>query len=117
MADVSFDVVVIGGGQQGLVASNRAALDGMTVGLFERNHELGGYAATNPTPVPGFIGNPHAEHLGFWNSPCNQDFRLHDKGLEFIFPKVMASMAFANERCPVFYTAVEWDPDIIATKG
>jgi phytoene dehydrogenase-like protein len=117
MADASFDVVVIGGGQQGLIVSNYAALNGMTVGLCERNHELGGCAATNPTPVSGFIGNTHAEHLGFWNSPCNQDFELHEKGLEFIFPKVMASMAFANEKCLVFYTAVKWDPDIIATKG
>lgn len=111
MPDASFDAVVVGGGQQGLVISNYLALNGMTVGLFEQRHELGGCAATDPSPAPGFIANPHAEHLGFWNSPCNQDFKLHEKGLEFIFPEVMASMAFPNERCLVFYTAVEWDKE------
>ena len=111
MADASFDVVVIGGGQQGLVVSNYIALNGMTVGLFEQRHELGGCAATDPSPISGFIGNPHAEHLGFWNSPVNQDFKLHEKGLSFIFPEVQASMAFTNETCLVFYTAVEWDKD------
>ena len=111
MADVSFDAVVIGGGQQGLVIGNYLALNGMTVGLFERRQELGGCACTDPTPIPGFIGNPHAEHLGFWNSPCNQDFKLHEKGLNFIFPEVMASMAFPDERCLVFYTAVAWDKE------
>ncbi len=111
MADASFDAVVIGGGQQGLVISNYLALNGMTVGLFEQRHELGGCAATDPSPAPGFIGNPHAEHLGFWNSPANQDFRLHEKGLDFIFPEVMASMVFPDKRCLVFYTAVEWDKE------
>jgi len=111
MADASFDAVVIGGGQQGLVISNYLALNGMTVGLFEQRNELGGCAATDPSPAPGFIGNPHAEHLGFWNSPCNQDFKLHEKGLNFIFPEVMASMAFANEKCLVFYMALEWDKE------
>ncbi|MEE8470055.1 MAG: NAD(P)-binding protein [Dehalococcoidia bacterium] len=71
MADASFDAVVVGGGQQGLVVSNYLALNGMTVGLFEQRHELGGCATADPSPAPGFIGNPHAEHLGFWNSPCN----------------------------------------------
>ena len=111
MADASFDAVVIGGGQQGLVVSNYLAMNGMTVGLFEQRPELGGCACTDPTPVPGFIGNPHAEMLGFWNSPCNQDFKLHEKGLNFIFPEVLSSMAFTNEKCLVFYMAVEWDKE------
>jgi phytoene dehydrogenase-like protein len=111
MADASFDAVVIGGGQQGLVVSNYLAMNGMTVGLFEKHNELGGAACSSPVPVAGFIGNPHAEHLGFWNSPCNQDFKLHEKGLNFIFPEVMASMAFTNEKCLVFYSAIKWDKE------
>jgi phytoene dehydrogenase-like protein len=111
MADASFDAVVIGGGQQGLVVSNYLAMNGMTVGLFEKHNELGGAACSSPVPVAGFIGNPHAEHLGFWNSPCNQDFKLQEKGLNFIFPEVMASMAFTNEKCFVFYSATKWDKE------
>ena len=111
MADASFDVVVIGGGQHGLVASNYLALNGMSVGLFERAQEVGGPAASRSSPLPGFIANPHAEYLGFWNSPCNQDFRLHEKGLEFIFPEVQVAMAYPDERCLVIYTAIEWDKE------
>src|SRR4030042_3606725 len=86
-------------------------MNGMTVGLFEKHNELGGAASSTPVPAAGWIGNPHAEHLGFWNSPCNQDFRLHEKGLNFIFPEVMASMAFTNEKCLVFYSATKWDKE------
>jgi flavin-dependent dehydrogenase len=64
MADASFDAVVIGGGQQGLVISNYLAFNGMSVGVFEKHNELGGAACSSPVPAPGFIGNPHAEHLG-----------------------------------------------------
>jgi phytoene dehydrogenase-like protein len=42
MADESFDVVVIGGGHQGLIAANYMVRNGYTVGLFEQRRELGG---------------------------------------------------------------------------
>jgi len=111
LADASFDVVVIGGGQQGLVISNYLACNGMTVGLFEQRQELGGCAASDPSPAAGFIGNPHAEYLGFWNSPVNQDFRLHEKGLSFIFPEVQGAMVYPNDKCLVAYTSVQWDKE------
>jgi phytoene dehydrogenase-like protein len=111
MADASYDAVVIGGGQQGLVVSNYLAMNGMTVGLFEKHNEVGGCACSSPVPVAGFIGNPHAEMLGTWNCPFNLDFKLHEKGLNFIFPEVMASMAFSNEKSLVFYQANKWDKE------
>ena len=126
MPDASFDAVVIGGGQHGLVISNYLALNGMSVALFERSPEVGGPACSRSSPLPGFIANPHAEYLGFWNMPCNQDFRLHEKGLEFIFPDVQVAMAYPDGRCIVIYTAIEWDketgsitprPDIILEKN
>ena len=43
MADAKYDVVLIGGGNKGLVlAMYLAKYGGMKVGIFEKNHELGG---------------------------------------------------------------------------
>lgn len=112
MADASFDAVVIGGGKEGLVISNYMALNGMTVGLFEQKHELGGALCSDPQPAPGFIANPHAEIIAFWMSPVNYDFKLEEKGLKFILPEVMMSKVFPDEKCIVVYQALEWSKDL-----
>ena len=96
MADASFDVVVIGGGHQGLIAANYMARNGMTVGLFEQRRELGGGGATESRPASGFLGNPCAHIAGLWASPLNQDFKLHEHGLNYIFPDVHGSMIFPD---------------------
>lgn len=109
MADASFDAVIIGGGKEGLVMGCYLGLNGMTVGLFEQGNELGGAACTGPVPAAGFLGNPHAEIIAFWMSPAYYDFNLGEKGLNFIFPEVMMSKIFPDERCIVVYRALEWD--------
>lgn len=118
MADASFDVIVIGGGHQGLIAGTYLAMNGMTVGVFEQRHEIGGGAATEQRPLAGFIGNPHAHVAGFWAAPMNQDFKLYEKGLEYIFPEVMASIVFPNDTCIVTYRSIEVDQKtgVVTTK-
>jgi len=111
VADASFDVVVVGGGHQGLIAANYMAKNGYTVGLFEQRRELGGGACTEPRPVSGFRGNPCAHVAGFFASPCNQDFKLHEKGLNYIFPPVHSSMVFPDGRCIVSYRSIVWDKE------
>jgi beta-carotene ketolase (CrtO type) len=111
VADASFDVVVIGGGHQGLIAANYMAKNGYTVGLFEQRRELGGGACTEPRPASGFRGNPCAHVAGFWASPCNQDFKLHEKGLSYIFPPVHSSMVFPDGKCIVSYRSIVWDKE------
>lgn len=111
MADASFDAVIIGGGKEGLVIGCYLALNGMTVGIFEQGNELGGAACTGPVPAAGFLGNPHAEISAFWMSPAYYDFNLGDKGLEFIFPEVLMSKIFPDDRCLVVYRALDWDKD------
>lgn len=111
MADASFDVVVIGGGHQGLIAANYMVRNGYTVGLFEQRREMGGGACTEPRPASGFRGNPCAHVAGFWASPCNQDFKLHERGLSYIFPPVNSSMVFPDGRCIVSYRSLTWDKE------
>ena len=111
MPDASFDVLVIGGGHQGLIAANYMARNGMTVGLFEQRRELGGGGATESRPASGFLGNPCAHIAGLWSSPVNQDFKLHEHGLNYIFPEVHGSMIFPDETCIVSYRSIDWDKE------
>ncbi len=111
MADASFDVVVIGGGHQGLIAANYMVRNGYSVGLFEQRRELGGGGCTEARPIPGFIGNPCAHVAGLWASPVNQDFKLHERGLNYIFPPVHSAMVFPDERCIVSYRSIQWDKE------
>jgi phytoene dehydrogenase-like protein len=111
VADASFDVVVVGGGHQALIAANYMVRNGYTVGLFEQRRELGGGGATEARPLSGFLGNPCAHVAGLWASPVNQDFKLHERGLNYIFPRVHASMVFPDERCIVSYRSFEWDKE------
>ena len=70
MADLSFDVVIIGGGCKGLaVGAYLAKYGGMSVGIFEETHELGGGLAGEQL-APGVQGNPHS------NSQCDWFYNI-----------------------------------------
>jgi|GEM_PF-2298451 len=67
MSDKAFDAVTIGGGTKALfLAMYLAKYGGMSVGMFERRHEIGGCLCTEetaagssvaiPTPIPSCPG-------------------------------------------------------------
>jgi len=111
MSDASFDVVVVGGGHQGLTIANYMIRNGYTVGLFEQRRELGGGCCSEPLPASGFRDNPCAHNIGLWAHPMNQDFKLYERGLHYIFPEVQTSIVFSDNRCIVSYRAEEWDKE------
>jgi beta-carotene ketolase (CrtO type) len=76
MADESFDAVIVGGGTKALfLAMYLAKYGGMSVGIFERRHEIGGCLATEETSAPGFRGNTHATIILPWYyAPLWRDF-------------------------------------------
>jgi len=76
MADATFDAVIVGGGNKGLLlAMYLVKYGGMSVGIFERRHEIGGCLCTEEIAAPGFRGNDHANIiLPFYYLPVWRDF-------------------------------------------
>jgi beta-carotene ketolase (CrtO type) len=67
MADQTFDAVIVGGGNKALLlAMYLIKYGGMSVGIFERRHEIGGCLATEEISAPGFRGNTHANIILPW---------------------------------------------------
>ncbi len=105
MADASYDVVVIGGGHNALITSCYLALNGLSVAIFERQHELGGGACSEALPLPGFIGNPCAHSTRFYSHPAYNDFKLAEKGLDLVFPEGGCGCGFPDGTCITTYPA------------
>jgi phytoene dehydrogenase-like protein len=76
MADQTFDAVIIGGGNKALfLAMYLTRYAGMSVGIFEQRHEIGGCLATEELAAPGFRTNTHATlQLPFYYLPLWRDF-------------------------------------------
>jgi phytoene dehydrogenase-like protein len=76
MPDAVFDAVIVGGGNKALfLAMYLSKYGGMSVGIFERRHEIGGCLATEETSAPGFRGNTHANIILPWYfAPLYRDF-------------------------------------------
>jgi len=76
VADLTFDAVIVGGGTKGLqLALYLMKYGGMSVGIFERRHEIGGCLCTEELSAPGFRGNDHANIiLPFYYAPVWRDF-------------------------------------------
>jgi beta-carotene ketolase (CrtO type) len=76
MADKTFDAVIVGGGNKALLlALYLIKYGGMSVGIFERRHEIGGCLATEEISAPGFRGNTHANIILPWYyAPVWRDF-------------------------------------------
>jgi len=76
MPDKTFDAVIVGGGNKALfLAMYLTKYAEMSVGVFERRHEIGGCLATEETAAPGFRTNSHATlQLPFYYLPLWRDF-------------------------------------------
>jgi phytoene dehydrogenase-like protein len=79
----SYDVVVIGGGHNGLVLSGYLAREGLKVLVIERRSVLGGAAATEEV-FPGFKVNTGSSDAGSFLPEIVEDLKLENLGLQFI---------------------------------
>jgi phytoene dehydrogenase-like protein len=78
-----FDVVVIGGGHNGLTCACYLAKAGLTVGVFERRSILGGAAVTEEFH-PGFRNSTASYTVSLLNPKVIKELRLAEHGLKVL---------------------------------
>lgn len=92
-----FDVVIIGGGPNGLIAGAYLSKAGLSVCVVERRFECGGGLATEENLYPCFSTNPHVlYHMMVDYMPAIRDFELDGKALTWIRPNAQTGIQFAD---------------------
>src|SRR6202161_2981861 len=77
------DVIVIGGGHNGLVAAAYLAMTGLKVTILERRSQVGGAAVTEEF-YPGFRNSVAAYTVSLLNPTIIRDLELHRHGLRIV---------------------------------
>jgi phytoene dehydrogenase-like protein len=104
--DESYDVIVIGGGPNGLTAAAYLARSGAKVLLLERHHEGGGGLVTEEWS--GFRFNTHAKLLLMMDvMPPYTDLELESWGCRYVQPEVAASILTRDGQAMTFYSDIE----------
>jgi beta-carotene ketolase (CrtO type) len=93
-----YDVVIIGGGINGLTAAAYLAKAGLEVGIFEARGQCGAHCDTVELGLPGFLHNTHAAWLVPALSPAMDDLELARFGLELLGTDVLFAKTFSNGR-------------------
>ena len=93
-----YDVVVIGGGVNGLTTAAYLAKAGLSVGVFEARGQCGAHCDTVELGIPGFLHNLHATWLVPSISPAMGDLDLEGLGLELRGTDVLYAKPFLSGR-------------------
>ena len=105
-----YDIIIIGGGPNGLVAGAYLAKAGQKVLIVDRRGELGGGCATEEaTTCAGFLHNVHAVYFMMVDyAPAYKDLRLEEEyGLKHIYPEVQFVMPFRDGESLCIYNDVD----------
>ena len=79
----SYDVIVVGGGHNGLTCATYLAMAGMKVKVVEARPVVGGAAVTEEFH-PGFRNSVAAYTVSLLNPRIIADLKLHDHGLRIV---------------------------------
>ncbi len=91
-----YDVIVIGGGLNGLTTACYLQKSGLSVGVFEARGQCGAHTDTIELGRPGFLHNTHAQWLVPAMSPAMADLELESFGLDLCGTDVIFSMPHKN---------------------
>jgi phytoene dehydrogenase-like protein len=108
MADLTYDIAVVGAGHNGLVLACYLARAGLKVGVFELASHVGGGASTEEVTLPGFRHNLHSM-LHYWISygPVFRELDLPRRGVRYVYPDAQYAMVFPDGRSLVLYKDLE----------
>ena len=85
--DRSYDGIIIGAGQHGLVLGSYLARQGLRILLADRRLKYGGGLTTEEATLPGFHHNLHSiNHFHITHAPWFTDLGLQDR-VEYITPR------------------------------
>ncbi|MBI3090723.1 MAG: NAD(P)/FAD-dependent oxidoreductase [Candidatus Tectomicrobia bacterium] len=109
----SYEVVVIGGGHNGLTTAAYLAKAGLSVCVVERQHNIGGGCSTEEVTLPGFKHNLHSQgHMG---GPVYTTQELEKHGATYVRPDPQYACVFRDDRSVILYQDLERTIDTIAT--
>jgi phytoene dehydrogenase-like protein len=113
MGDATYDAVIIGGGNKGLIlAMYLARYGGLSVGIFESRHEAGGGWTTDEGGVPGFPADYHCSAVSeTYHITTELDFpEWQELGGKITNARVIAGAIFREDHsCIVTYNRYD-DP-------
>jgi phytoene dehydrogenase-like protein len=108
MTATDYDVILIGGGHNGLTCGSYLAKAGLKVIVFERRHNIGGCVATEEVTLPGFKHNTHSCYHGWIHAgPVYKDLELEKYGSKYVFPEAQYSAVFKDGRSIILYKDLE----------
>jgi len=111
--DKRYDVIVIGGGPNGLTATAYLAKAGAKVLMLERHHEGGGGLITEEWS--GFRFNTHAKLMMMMDvMPPYKDLDLEGWGCRYLKPDVAAAILTRDGRAMTFYSDIKKTAQSIA---
>ena len=92
----AFDVVVIGGGHNGLVCAAYLGAAGLRVAVLERREVVGGAAVTEEF-LPGFRNSVAAYTVSLLNPKVIRDLELADHGLRIVERRISNFLPLGDE--------------------
>ena len=113
--ETTWDVVIIGGGPNGLMAGAYLAKAGLKVAVVERRFEVGGGLATEEIIYPLYSSNPHVVyHMMVDYMPVIKDFNLDEHALVWVKPNSQTAMVFEDGKSLVLTRMIEDTKDSIS---
>jgi phytoene dehydrogenase-like protein len=111
--DKNYDVIIVGGGPNGLTAAGYLAKAGAKVLIVERHHELGGGLITDEWS--GFRFNTHAKLMMMMDvAPAYTDLELESWGCTYRRPEASAAILTRDGRALTLYPDIHRSAQSIA---